>query len=145
MSGWNQHMAISKRMQALDKKQGEPRVFWKNVEQRADGKWIWTGAKNTNHNTVDCEKYEYGNFALYADYRAKDKAIKSEMAHHVILFLTYGREIDTTTHEVTPLNDDHLDINPGNLAVRNKQTRIVVPSAQFFAAMNDNSEMRAAA
>lgn len=122
-----------------------PRQFWKNVDKREDGKWIWTGAKNTNHNTVDCEKYEYGNFALYDSYRATAKALKSEMAHIVILFLTYGRELDTSRYEVTPINGDHLDINPTNLAVRDKATREVVPASRFFAAVNDNHGMQVAA
>ncbi len=138
-------MPINKRLQALDKKQGVARTFWKNVEQRADGRWMWTGAKNTNHNTVDCQKYEYGNFKLYADYRTDAKACNSEMAHHVILFLTFGQELDTTKYEVTPINGDHLDINPDNLAVRNRSTREVTAAAMFFAAANDNHEMKVAA
>lgn len=138
-------MPVNKRLQALDKKQGIARTFWKNVDRRDDGRWIWTGAKNTNHNTVDCQKYEYGTFALYGDYRTNVKACKSEMAHIIMLFLTYGQELDTANYETTPLNGDHLDINPANLAVRNKTTREVVPASKFFAAANDNQKMMVAA
>lgn len=138
-------MPINKKLVARDKREGTEYTFWRNVDKRDDGKWIWTGAKNTNHNTVDCQKYEYGNFALYGDWRTNVKACNSIMAHIVILFLIYGRELDTERYEVTPLNGDHLDINPDNLAVRNKETRIVVPSAGFFAADNDNNGLAVAA
>lgn len=48
----------------IDQRSGHKGTFWKNVFKRSDGKWMWTGSTNTNHNTVDCEKYHYGEFEL---------------------------------------------------------------------------------
>ena len=48
----------------IDKREGHAETFWKNVDKREDGKWIWTGYINKNHNGVDCEQYEYGVFKL---------------------------------------------------------------------------------
>lgn len=130
---------FSKKASSMDQRRGIPRVFWRNVDKRDDGKWVWTGSKNTNHNTVDCQKYEYGEFVLEASlHKPFGLLCRSHMAHIICLFLTFGRELDTLAYEVTPANGDHLDINPDNLLVRNKRTREVLPSSVFFAT-NDNT------
>lgn len=134
----------------IDKRSGHEDTFWKNVRKQADGKWIWFGHTNNNHNTVDCESYDYGEFELCTRETANDarpkKAHASKMAHRVVLFLTYGRPVPESC-DVFPFNGDHLDINPSNLGVRNKKTRMEVSSAEFFAVANDNSpaEIRNAA
>ena len=133
----------------IDMRSGHDGTFWKNVSKQPDGKWIWTGYKNTNHNTVDCEKYHYGEFELCtretSNLAKPTRAHKSKMAHRIILFLTYGRPIPST-HDVFPFNGDHLDINPDNLGVRDKKTGAEVTADKFFEVANDNgSSVRVAA
>lgn len=133
----------------IDMRSGHDGTFWKNVTKQADGKWIWTGQKNNNHNTVDCESYDYGVFDLCSRETsnfAKPTSIHhSKMAHRVSLFLTYGRPVPKQ-YEVFPVNGDHLDVNPDNLGVRDTKTRATMSAAAFFDVANDNGDgMRAAA
>lgn len=129
----------------IDQSSGTARTFWRNVKKQDDGVWLWISpSKNSNHNTVDCKKYDYGVFTLVTDetqFNAKPtKRIKSDMAHHVAIFLTYGIELSTdrkTGFDVFPANGNHLDVNPDNLMVRDLQTRAEMPAAMFCAA-NDN-------
>lgn len=125
----------------IDQRSGNDGTFWKNVVKCSDGKWIWTGKTNTNHNNVDCQKYEYGEFELCtresATYAKPKKAHASKLAHRVVLFLTYGRPV-ASAYDVFPYNGDHLDINPTNLGVRDRKTRQEWAAAQFFAVANNN-------
>lgn len=134
----------------IDKRSGHEGTFWKNVRKQEDGKWVWTGHTNNNHNTVDCESYDYGVFELCSretanNYKPK-KIHASDMAHRVVLFLTYGRPVpDPKRFFVFPINGDHLDINPENLGVRDVKTGAKVTSAEFFKVANDNHEFAVAA
>lgn len=135
----------------IDQRSGTARTFWRNVVKQPDDVWLWTGSKNNNHNTVDCDSYDYGVFELVTDdtqYDAKPKPrIKTKMAHHVSVYLTYGVELSTdrkSGFDVFPANGNHLDVNPDNLWVRSIKTRQELPAAVFCAA-NDNSVMKAKA
>lgn len=127
----------------IDQRSGHAATFWKNVWRRSDGKWIWQGRTNTNHNTVDCEKYEYGEYELCSKETSNlakpVRTHKSKMAHRIVLFLTYGREVPSS-YDVFPANGDHLDINPNNLWLRDRKTRHEVAADVFFRAANDNGE-----
>lgn len=126
----------------IDQRSGRAETFWRNVRMRDDGAWEWAGYKNNNHNTVDCESYDYGEFELTTDETSNlsrpTRRIRSKMAHHVSVFLTYGTEVPRG-YEVFPRNGDHLDINPQNLWVRSKASREEWPAAIFCAA-NDNAK-----
>lgn len=140
-------MALTQKQ--IDMRSGHEGTFWKNVSKNPDGKWIWTGHKNNNHNTVDCQSYDYGEFELCTRETANDrtpkKAHDSKMAHRIGLFLIYGRPVPKQ-YDVFPFNGDHLDINPENLGIREKKTGAEVPAAKFFEVANDNdSGMRVAA
>lgn len=133
----------------IDKRSGTAKTFWSNVVKRQDGVWLWTGYTNNNHNTVSCDSYDYGEFELITDetqYNSKPtRILKSKMAHHVSVFLTYGVEIPTsrkTGYDVFPANANHLDVNPDNLWVRSISTRQELRAAEFCAA-NDNSSEKA--
>lgn len=127
----------------IDRRSGHAGTFWKNVDKRPDGKWIWVGRTNTNHNTVDCQKYHYGEFELVSRETSNlSKPVKihtSKMAHRIILHLTYGRPVPSQ-YEVFPSNGDHLDINPDNLCVRHVRTREEMAASKFFDVANDNTE-----
>ena len=135
-------MALTQKQ--IDMRSGHAGTFWKNVHKREDGKWLWTGHKNTNHNTVDCKKYEYGEYELCSretsNFSKPTKIHQSKMAHRIILFLTYGRPVPSS-YEVFPSNGDHLDINPENLWIREKKTGAEVPASEFFAVANDNNSI----
>lgn len=125
----------------IDKRSGHAGTFWKNVVKHANGKWEWTGRTTTNHNTVDCQKYHYGEFELCTRESAlRSKPIKahtSKLAHRIILFLTYGRPVPADC-EVFHYDNDHLNINPNNLGVRDTNTRVEMTAAKFFEVANDN-------
>lgn len=125
----------------IDMRSGHSGTFWKNVIKYPDGKWEWVGRKNTNHNTVDCQKYEYGEYELVSRETSnfsKPKVIhKSKLAHRIVLFLTYGRPVPSD-YEVFHYDNDHLNINPANLGVRHVKTRIEMTAAKFFEVANDN-------
>lgn len=128
----------------IDKRSGHEDTFWKNVRKQDDGKWVWTGHTNNNHNTKpEDENYFYGEFELCTRETANNarptRAHKSTMAHRVVLFLTYGRPVPSPRQfYVYPLNGDRLDINPDNLWIRDVKTGKKVSSAEFFAVANDN-------
>lgn len=127
----------------IDKRSGHEDTFWKNVRKQPDGKWMWTGLTNNNHNTVDCDSYDYGVFELCSRETANEhkptKIHESTMAHRISLFLTYRRPVpDPKRYYVFPLNGDHLDINPENLGIRNIKTGVKLTAAQFFDVANDN-------
>lgn len=133
----------------IDKRSGHEGTFWRNVDKRPDGKWLWTGATNNNHNTVDCQSYDYGVYELVSretsNLAKPTKIHDSKMAHRVVLFLTYGRPVPKQ-YDVFPVNGDHLDINPDNLWLRHTKDRAEISSAKFFDVANDNeNEVRAAA
>jgi hypothetical protein len=135
-------MALSQR--EIDKRSGHEATFWRNVDKREDGRWMWNGQTNNNHNTVDCESYDYGVYELVSRETAnlsKPKKIhKSNMAHRISVYLTYGVEIPSdrkTGFDVFPINGEHLDINPSNLGVRSIATGQEWTAAVFCAA-NDN-------
>lgn len=114
------------KLAASDKRTGNARTFWRNVNKSSgdEGPWIWTGETNTNHNTVDCDKYVYGQFDL--------AGCKSKMAHRISLFLTYGREVPST-HDVFPMvGADHLNVNPMHLGVREKVSRLISSATEYF-------------
>jgi hypothetical protein len=123
--------AMKRRLQNFDKKNGGPREFWRNVDKSAgeNGPWLWVGDTNNNHNTVDCDSYDYGQFNL--------EGHRSKMAHRISLFLTFGCEVPST-HDVFPLiGKNHLDVNPYHLGVRDRKTGTEMSAAEYFAA-NDN-------
>lgn len=128
----------------IDQRSGHDGTFWRNVQKRSDGKWMWTGYTNNNHNTVDCASYDYGEFQLVSRETANDakpeQIHKSRMAHHIVLFLTFCVELDAKRYEVSSIDGDRLNINPENLIVRDKKTRREWPAAVFFAA-NDNGPL----
>lgn len=133
----------------IDRRSGHAATFWKNVLKQPDGKWMWLGHTNTNHNTVDCRKYEYGEYELVtretSNLSRPQKAHASKLAHRIILFLVYGREL-SRQYEVFPLFGDYLDINPDHLGVRDVKTRREMPAPEFFEIANDNrSELAVAA
>ncbi|MBB6299924.1 hypothetical protein [Rhizobium leucaenae] len=133
----------------IDMRSGHDGTFWRNVSKQPDGKWIWTGQKNTNHNTVDCEKYFYGEFELVSketsNFAKPTRVHASKMAHRISLFLTYHRPVPAA-YDVFPFNGDHLDINPENLWIREKKTGAEVSAEKFFEVANDNDGlMRVAA
>jgi len=144
-------MPLSQR--EIDKRSGHEGTFWRNVEKQDDGRWMWMGQKNNNHNTVDCESYDYGVYELVSRetaYHAKPKKIhKSNMAHRISVFLTYGVEVPSdrkSGFDVFPLNGEHLDINPSNLGVRSITTGQEWTAAAFCVAKDNNwIEVRAAA
>lgn len=105
--------------------------FWSRVDKRDDAQWLWTGRTNTNHNTVDCQRYEYGHFDLDGHH--------SKMAHRIMIYLTYGREL-TRDYEVFAYDDNRLNIHPDNLGIRNVATRAEQRASDFFAAANDNRD-----
>jgi hypothetical protein len=124
--------AMKRRLQNFDKKNGGPREFWHNVDKSAgeSGPWLWTGDTNNNHNTVDCDSYDYGQFNLDGH--------RSKMAHRIVLFLTFGVEVPSS-HDVFPMvGNNHLNINPNHLGVREKRTGLEMSAAEYFAA-NDNT------
>lgn len=140
-------MALTQKQ--IDMRSGHAGTFWKNIRKQEDGKWVWVGRTNTNHNTVDCEKYHYGEYELVSretsNFAKPTKVHASKMAHRIILFLTYGRPVPSA-YDVFPFNGDHLDINPDNLGIREKKTGVEVSAAKFFEVANDNdSGMRVAA
>lgn len=128
----------------IDRRSGNAKTFWSNVDAGADGKWCWTGVVNNNHNTVDCESYDYGEFELTTDESsnlAKPKRrIKTKMAHRVAVYLSYGVEVPAG-FDVFPKNGDHLDLNPLNLWVRSKTGRQEWSAAEFCAS-NDNAQAK---
>ena len=137
-------------MKGIDTRRGVERIFWRNVDKLTDGTWLWTGSKNTNHNGVDCEKYEYGEFILEdrLEY-PQSPVIATKMAHRISVYLTYGVEVPSdkkTGYEVFPFNGNHLDVNPENLGIRSLVTREEWPAAVFCAASDngENSERLAA-
>lgn len=137
-------MALSQR--DIDKRSGHHGTFWKNVDQQGQT-WLWTGYKNTNHNTVDCDKYEYGEYELVSretsNLAKPTRVHKSKMAHRIVLFLTYGRPVPSD-YDVFPVNGNHLDINPDNLSLRDRKTRQEITAASFFDVANDNGLRKAA-
>lgn len=133
----------------IDRRSGNAKTFWRNVAKQPDGRHLWTGAINNNHNTVDCESYDYGEFELTTEESsnlAKPKRrIKSKMVHRVCVFLTYGVEVPPG-FDVFPKNGDHLDVNPDNLWVREKRGRQEWPASEFCAANdNEHAKVRAVA
>lgn len=111
-------------------KKGTKAEFWRYVDKRSDTEWIWTGRVNNNHNTVDTANYDYGVFSL--------EGCDSELAHRIMVYLTYGREL-TRAYEVFHFDGNHLNIHPNNLGVRNVKTRHEQSAAEFFAVANDNA------
>jgi len=135
-------MALTQRQ--IDMRSGHEGTFWKNVVKHDNGRWEWIGFTNNNHNTVDCDSYDYGVFELCSRETANDHKPKkihaSSMAHRVVLFLTYGRPVPSPNRfYVFPYNGDHLDINPANLGVRDIKTGTKVTAAEFFEVANDNN------
>lgn len=132
----------------IDQRSGHSGTFWKNVIRWPNGRWEWVGQTNNNHNTVDCESYNYGVFDLVSRETsnfAKPASIhKSKLAHRIILFLTYGRPVPDGC-DVFHYDNDHLNINPDNLGVRNKATGVEMSAAKFFEVANDNVGERAVA
>lgn len=119
----------------IDKRSGHDGTFWKNVVKHDDKRWEWTGYQNTNHNTVDCQKYHYGEFELCTRQTANTskpkRLIKTKMAHRIAVYLFYGFEV-SSDYDVFPINGDHLDINPNNLMLRHKKSRKEISPSDFI-------------
>lgn len=114
-------------------KKGTKAEFWRYVDKRSDTEWIWTGRVNNNHNTVDTANYDYGVFAL--------DGCDSQLAHRIMIYLTYGREL-TRSYDVFVYDGNRLNIHPGNLGIRNVATRVEYCASDFFAPANDNAQAK---
>ncbi len=124
----------------IDQRSGHSDIFWRNVDKQSDNQWIWTGNTNTNHDPrTGVQYYYYGEFELVTRetaYNAKPtKQITTKLAHRIALYLKYGREVPAN-YDVFPLNNNHLDINPANLALRERRSRVEITSERFF---NENN------
>jgi len=125
-------------------KKGTRRDFYRYVTRTQDGRQIWTGNTTTNHNTVDCEKYVYGDFELLEDIRSNlvkpKKLIHTTLVHRIMIFIHLGVELERR-YKVYSINGDRLDISLSNLGVRDTRTGEEKGCHEFFAA-NDNGEQR---
>lgn len=93
------------------------RAVWDHyVDRQKDGCHIWTGRRNSNHNTTDGDKYWYGQFNL--------EGCRSDMVHRQVFFLQTGEELPEDTHvshTCESLDSDgnrlRLCVNPDHLLV----------------------------
>ena len=125
-------------------KKGTRRDFYRYVTRTPDGRQIWTGNTTTNHNTVDCEKYVYGDFELLEDIRSNlvkaKKLVHTTLVHRIMIFINFGVELDRR-YEVYAINGNRLDISLSNLGIRDTKTGNEMGCHEFFAA-NDNGTYR---
>lgn len=121
-------------------RKGTRRDWHRYAVRQANGRTMWTGATTTNHNTVDCEKYVYGEFELLTDVRSNivkpEPLIQTKLVHRQAIFFGFGVELDRR-YEVFAVNGDRLDITLSNLGIRDTETREEFGCHAFFAA-NDN-------
>lgn len=124
----------------IDKREGTEKTFWKNIQKLPSihGEcWIWTGNKNNNHNTVDCEGYDYGEFILTDDRWRPIKGM-TRMAHRLSLYFTFGRAVPDGLYVFPGVCGNYLCLNPDHLWIRDPGNTVRMPAAEFFAANNDN-------
>lgn len=131
----------------IDMREGTEKTFWKNVQKlpSTHGEcWIWTGNKNNNHNTVECEGYDYGEFTLTDHAWRPIKGI-TRMAHRLALYLTFGRQVPDDLYVFPEVCGNRLCMNPAHLWVRNQKNTFRMAAAAFFAGGDDAIEMARAA
>lgn len=120
---------------------GTKRDFYGLIDRKPDGRMLWRGATTTNHNTVDCEKYEYGDFELVTDVRSNivkpTRLVHTKLVHRIMVYLTFGIELDRR-YDVFALNGNRLDITPSNLGIRDTKSRQEWQAHEFFAANSNN-------
>lgn len=106
--------------------------FFDLVNQISEAEWIWVGDTTTNHNTrEDIERYRYG----YYDH----PVCKSKLVHRIMCFEIWGIELDQRFH-VFPLDENHLNISPINLCIRDTITRQEWTAEDFFSSLTEAAE-----
>lgn len=93
-------------------KSGNENDFWANINKGEH--WIWEGQTNNNHNTVDCESYDYGVFQL--------EGCLTQLVHRIIYYIKTGSELEREV-EVTTLCGNHLCVNPEHLGLVDSRIR----------------------
>lgn len=131
----------------IDKREVTEEKFWRNIQKLPSihGEcWIWTGKQNNNHNTAECEGYDYGEFVL-TDKNWKKIAGVTRMAHRLSVQFTYGKVLPKDLYVFPGTCRNYLCINPEHLWIRNQKNTFRMPVAEFYAAGDEIIEFARAA
>lgn len=117
--------------------EGSEQAFWLLVEKTEHGCWSWRGRTNSNHNTTDGKKYNYGTWRL---------SDGSETgAHRAAVYYLAGKRVPDDL-DLTSLCGDELCVNPAHRGVVHKTERSerkgkAVPAIAHFSIANDTGKM----
>ncbi len=83
--------------------------FW-NLVDKTEECWNWTGPTSTNHNTMECKKYEYGVFSVNGNPYSK-------LAHRCAVSIVFGTDLPDDW-DVVPICDNRLCVNTEHLGIK---------------------------